>query len=43
MDLFELEAVELTGINKVIVGHNAFKPGNSADTFHRFCLQSVKL
>jgi len=28
MDLFELEAVELTGINKVIVEHDAYKPGN---------------
>ena len=28
MDLFELEAVELTGINRVITGHDAYKPGD---------------
>jgi len=28
MDLFELEAVQLTGINRVIVGHDIYKPGD---------------
>jgi len=27
MDLFEFEAVELTGVDKVVVGHDAYKPG----------------
>ena len=27
MDLFELEAVALMRINKVVIGHNAHKPG----------------
>jgi len=38
MDLFELEAVELTGVNKVIVGHDAYKPG---DFFHMFYLEET--
>jgi len=33
MDLFELEAVALTGINKVVISHDAHKPGHIAFLF----------
>jgi len=35
MDLFEVEAVELTRINKVIVGHDVYKPGQN--NYFCFC------
>jgi len=33
MDLFELEAVALTGINKVVISHDAYKPGHFSSCF----------
>jgi len=40
MDLFELEAVALTGINRVVISHDAYKPGHFSLCF-RFTVNTL--
>jgi len=42
MDLFELEAVALTGINRVVISHDAYKPGHFSLCF-RFTVNTLIL